>query len=283
MPKTNAALRLVRNPETGSYVRPATVVASVVGGPLSVVMKHGGEDVRLSAVVALSPAPRLCWGDRVLVTGEDMETCYVIGVLETAAGARRVATREGAAAEVKEEDGGERIEVRDAEARLLFEYRPEAGRGVLSMPTGDLELHAPGGNIDLVSGGSVRVRGGEAVSLSAGATSIGVGRESAEISARDLKVASRRADFLVGEAVYRGERLSAAVEQVKTVTRKLETVAGWVFERAKSVFRKVEELDQLEAGRTRTLVEGSATLRAGSAAIEADHDVKIDGSGIHLG
>lgn len=282
--KTSAALRLVRQPETSSYVRPATVVASEAGGPLAVTMRHGGREARLAAIVALSPAPRLSWGDRVLVTGEDMETCYVIGVLETAAAPARVATRGGASAAVADEGGEERIEVRDADARLLFEYRPEIGRGVLSMPKGDLALHAPGGDIELVSGGSIRARSGDAVSLSAGASSIDLGREGgAEISARDLKIASRRADVLFGEATYRGERIEAAVEQVKTVTRKLETVAGWVFERAKSVFRKVEELDQLEAGRTRTLVEGTCSVRAGSAVIEADHDVKIDGSSIHLG
>jgi hypothetical protein len=283
MSKTNTALGLVRRPAAVSYARPATIVASGSLERLAVTMLHEGRELRVPAVVAVAPAPALSWGDRVLVAGEDLDVCYVIGVIESSAREARVATRSGASAVSIDRDGDERIEVRDREARLLFAYDPDIGRGTLSMPEGDLSLEAPRGSIELVSAGPIRCKSEASVSISAGSSSLELGRSAAKISSHELELRSRRADILFGEATYRGERFSAAVEQAKVVTRKLETVAGWVFARARSVFRKVDDVDQLEAGRTRTLVQGSHTVRAACAAIEAERDVKIDGSSIHLG
>jgi Protein of unknown function (DUF3540) len=64
---------------------------------------------------------------------------------------------------------------------------------------------------------------------------------------------------------------------------KLETFARTVFERAVSSYRWVKEVLQLQAGRTRTLVDGHATLQAERITQQAEKDVKIDGRQVYLG
>ncbi len=254
-------------PEAESFIRPATVVE--VGGGTLYRLSLGDRpgESELWAYPAVAGADRLGPGDRVLAAGESTGACYIIGILESRPAPRRVTSREGASARLVETDGGERIEVRDAEDRLIFDYRPDAGRAVLSMPAGDLALSAPNGNIDLVSGKAIRARAGEAVAL----------------EGPKLRVAGERGEFLIGEATYRGRRLSATVETAKVVLDRLETVASRLVERAKNVYRHVENLNQIKAGRMRSLVQGAHHQKAGRMSIKADDDVKVDGRRIHLG
>lgn len=171
------------------------------------------------------------------------------------ASGERLLTPSGAAAFVQEE----RIEVRDPKGRLLFEYDAATGRGSLTMPTGNLALRAPEGDIELIAGRKVAVL------------------------APEVSLASERTKLLFGEAEVRGIRVTAAVEQVFVVAERLEQVASSVFQRAKRVLRHVEDLEQLTAGRVRTLVEGAYSLKGEQASIQATDEVKIDGERVHLG
>ena len=150
-----------------------------------------------------------------------------------------VRSRDGASARLVEDAHGERIELRDRRDRLLFEYRPETGKSVLSVPAGDLELRAPAGSIELAAGHDVRIR-------------------------------ARR-------------RLRAEGEEVKLVATRLETVADRIFEKARDVYRRVESLHQLEAGRARTLVRGAFYLLGKRTYLEGEEAVKIDAERIDLG
>ncbi|AUX31882.1 MULTISPECIES: DUF3540 domain-containing protein [Sorangium] len=277
---------------TASYVRRAAVVEVASEQRCVVRIEHDGRALELSAVMAISPLPRIEVGRHVLVTGEDLERCYVIGVLgdEAApASERRLTTRSGASAAVSTDGERERIEVRDPAGRLVFEYRPDLGRGLLSVPAGDLALAAPQGNIDLVAGGAIRCRGAGGVTLEAGdgdasaRPSLALGQTEARLGARAVKLVGERAEVLFAEASYRGVQLSAAVEQVKVVADRMETLATHVFERLKRSFRRVEDLDELLAGRVRTRASGAYSVKGGHASIEAEDDVKIDGKRIHLG
>jgi hypothetical protein len=164
---------------------------------------------------------------------------------------RRLVSRSGATVEIAEREGAERIEVRDAQSRLVFELDPATGRTVLSVPAGDLAI-AAAGDIDLVAGGQVRCRAAERVSVEAGS---GEGRSS----------------LVLGSAL------------AELVATRVETVADRIFEKARTVFRKVEDLHQLRAGRSRTVVEDGFYVQSGHTSIESSEEVKIDGKTIHLG
>lgn len=235
-------------------VQPATVVEP--GGDLArVCCEKGGE---VAARIALPGPAELFAGDRVLVAG-DGDRVYVIGVLDRARSSPAVVTRDGAAARLVEEEGRERLEVRDRRGRLLFEYDPESGRGALSVPAGDLELRAPEGRIDLQAGRGIRL-------------------ESPRMS-----LEAERAEVDFSETVYRGERLSATLNLAELFLGKLATTASRILEKARDVYREVEKLHQLKAGRARELVSGSHYVKARRTYHYAEGTVKIDGQEIHLG
>ena len=89
-----------------------------------------------------------------------------------------------------------------------------------------------------------------------------------------------------GDLEFRTEKGNIAFQSARKISlraRRLETQAETVTAKAKNVYQSVEELSQLQAGRTRTLVEGSCHLQARDAFLNAGEDFKIDGKQIHLG
>ena len=82
---------------------------------------------------------------------------------------------------------------------------------------------------------------------------------------------------------YTGQRFEGTLESAKFVANRLETVARRIVEKAKDVYRQVENLNQVKAGRMRTLVDGAYRVKAGRTALKSDGDTKIDGKKIYLG
>lgn len=200
------------------------------------------------------------------------------------ASGRRLTTLSGASALVKDDS----IQVRDPGGRLIFEYDAETGRGSLTMPSGNLALHAPHGDIELVAGGAVRCRGSEGVAIEAGDGKQGqpalrMGNESIALGARRVELSAERAEVLFADADYHGVSLAATVGQARVVLDRLEQVAVNVVQRAKRIVRHVEGLEQLTAGRVRTLVKGAYSLKGEHTSIQAEDEVKIDGKRVHLG
>jgi len=130
------------------------------------------------------------------------------------------------------------IEVRDAQARLLFRYDPQTGQTVVGVPTGDLVLDLPDGAFRVAASRGIELR----------APTFGLDAESARL------------------------RLG-----------KLETVVGRLIERARNVYRRVDELAELRAGRVRTLAQGLLQLAGATAALTAKGVVRVDGQKIELG
>lgn len=186
---------------------------------------------------------------------------------------QRLATRTGAQARVVEDGGAERVQVWDADDRLVFDYDPETRRTTLLVP-GDLRLAAPDGAVELVA---ARPRNGNAQA------SLRLDRAGVQLNGARVGVLAGSADLIVGRLRYRGLSLHATLERSKLVVQKLETVAGRVIERARNVFRHVEELCQLRAGRVRTTATGSYQLRSQAAYLKAERHVKVNADKIHLG
>jgi len=279
-------------PASAGFVRPAQVIEELRHGGFAVAMEYAGRSHRLQAQTALPESIAIGTGVRVLVTGETLDQCYIIGVLSppamAASAGRGFSTRGGASARLVEKDGEDGIEVRDAEDRIVFAYDADSGSGTLTVPGGDLKLHAPNGNIDLLSGKGIRCRG-ETVELAgvgrdtAAAATLALGQGVAELSSPEVKVAAEHAEIAIRESTYRGDRLTVTVKQAKQIFGKLETVATRILERATDVYRQVENLQQLKAGRMRVLVKGACRIKGGRTSIGADDDVKISGRRIHLG
>lgn len=202
----------------------------------------------------------------------------------------------GAQARVVEREGVEHIQVCNPQGQLVFEYDPASGRTTVSIPVGDLALETPRGSIEMRAAEGVRFQSAGPVELdSATAVSLGVagagaassrlllGSEGARLRAPSLGVETRRASVAADELSYRGRKLRARLESALLVADRVETVAQRIVERAKNVYRRVEGLHQLRAGRSRTHVEGSHVLHAERSRIHARGPLKLDGERIHLG
>ena len=95
----------------------------------------------------------------------------------------------------------------------------------------------------------------------------------------DLEISAPRGRIEISAA--RGVRLKSA--EVSLVADRLEVAARSVFERFGEATRWVKAAFQLRAGRMRTCVEQDYDLMADRIVQRAEHDVRIDGSKIHLG
>lgn len=163
----------------------------------------------------------------------------------------RLVARSGVSAELRGAAGGEALRVLDAAGNLLFEHRPAEGVTVISVPQGDLELRAPAGSVRVVAGKRVEVRAAEA-----------------ELKAAEVRLTARQ--------------LVATVDRVREVVGVLELRAERVVERAKNVYRDVEELAQTRAGRLKLIAERTVHVLGQRALVRAREDVKIKGEKVHL-
>lgn len=265
---------------------------------------------------ALSSPWRVGWGDTVLVAGQTIEDLYVIGVIgmldETspmpqnpdptqkgpvAAESREISLRNGARAEVEVEGDSESLRVYSEEGRLLFEYDPARGRSRVDLPDGDVQFVSRRGRIDFIaargvgffSRESIELMSAEGVKLAAANaldktfSVLEVGKRKIDLKSDQLEVSARRGAVEIERAEYRGGRLATTLEVVRLVAERSESVVGTAIEKAKNVYRRVEQLSQLETGRLRLLVNDLYQLKSRNAIVKADETVKIDGDKIHLG
>jgi hypothetical protein len=183
------------------------------------------------------------------MTRDDSEAPVAVDVVDadrtltTTTGVSATLTRGAVDAEV--------LRVVDAEGRLLFEHNTSTRVTVIVAPEGDLELRAPRGKVKIVAA------------------------EGFELEAPSVHAK-------VGEARVEGRTLSATFDRLKTAAGVVETSAGRILERAKNVYREVEELSQTRAGRLRLVAEKTVSLLGQRAVVKAKEDVKIKGDKVYL-
>jgi hypothetical protein len=132
---------------------------------------------------------------------------------------------------------------------------------------GDLELRA--------RGGSVAVVGTEGVDLISGGD-LGV-------TARGLNVTAKQGSVAIDELGFFGRLLQAEVTKVALVAQEMDSVFTRLSQRAKRVFRFVEEIDQTRAGTIDLRAQNLVAIRGENTIVSARVLAKVDGEQIHLG
>ena len=97
----------------------------------------------------------------------------------------------------------------------------------------------------------------------------------------DLSCLNGRVRF--GELDLKGLRATWRVDGLCLLTRTLETVADRIHEKAKRVFRRIEEFEDTRAGRMRVWIKDHFSVQSKSASIKARERLKMDGDKILLG
>ena len=276
------------------YSRPA-VLTGLDDKKMLVRIEHEGASFVIEAKNAL-PGYLPQVGDELLVSGENFRCCYVIGVLHCEEPAEQTlkATR-GALARHQQKDGHETLSIEDEQGHLLFEYDVTAKKSKLYSAQGNLSLIATEGDIELVSGKNIRCKSlGGIMMESATAAQLRVAGEDDQsavsltdkgllLSSNNIGLKAKSAKLEIEHSQLEGKTFKGVLDRSKLLVGKIETVAIRIMERAKNVYRQVEELQQTRANRVRTLVEGSYQLDSETTYIKSKKNVNIDGERIHLG
>lgn len=124
--------------------------------------------------------------------------------------------------------------------------------------TGRLSVDSPVG-VDIVSAGDVSVC-------------------AAELSARAPK-----GSIAIDQLGFFGKLVQAQVTKVAIAAQEIDTIATRLSQRAKRVFRFVEEIDQTRAGTVDMRAQNMIGIRGENAVISARVLAKVDGEQIHIG
>lgn len=155
----------------------------------------------------------------------------------------------------------------DRRAYILAVLERADARGTEIRVKGDLRLRSDGGRVELSSPEGVSMVTPRDVTVVAGT-----------LSMRAVATA------LATEALtVVGKTVTGDLDRVKIVARTLDSVLDRFTQKAKRVFRLVEESDHLRAERIDYAAQKSVTLHGDNAVVTAKELMKIDGGQIHLG
>jgi hypothetical protein len=202
----------------------------------------------------------------------------------------------GAYAEVAGPTAAELFRVFSREGALIFEYDPQLNRTRVCVPCGDLQFFVPQGSVEFRTAGEIRLHG-ESIQMTGrrgirlavldvigrALSAVDLQRGRLKLNGPALDVTAGRADVRVQEATCTGRRFLARFGFAQMIAGQLETLSDCIVEKARNVYRTVEELTQLKTGRLRTLVESSAHFKANTAYFKTTKDFNVDGEKINLG
>lgn len=147
----------------------------------------------------------------------------------------------------------------------ILQGRADAGTRLTT--DGDLTLQARGGRVSLCASEGIDLVSGDEVA----------------VTGASVHVHAQKGSVAIDELGFFGKLVQAKVTRVALVAEELDTVLTRLTQRAKRVFRFVEEIDQTRAGTVDMRAENLLGLRGENAVISARVLAKIDGEQIHLG
>lgn len=235
-------------------IRTATVLRPLDGRSVEIAMDGRALPARLTRAARDARA-----GDSVLVVS-GLEGAFVIGIL---------------------------VEEGDEVAYARLERDGATGRSVLRLPEGAIEVRATG-ELTFAAEGPVRIESRERVTLSAGEdaatdAAMTVDRDRVHVRSAAVDVDASALEVGARRAVLIAESVAITADVARRTLGTLETDVERIVERAHTVVREARDLALTRAGRLRTVVERAASFLAERVVVNAERDVKIDGSRIHLG
>lgn len=132
---------------------------------------------------------------------------------------------------------------------------------------GDVEVTARGGRVAVCGSAGVDIVSGRAVAM----------------TGAEVHVRAKKGSVAIEELGFFGRLVQAEVKKVALVAEEVDSVLTRLTQRAKRVFRFVEEIDQTRAGTIDMRAQDMIGIRAENAVISARVLTKVDGEQIHIG
>lgn len=145
---------------------------------------------------------------------------------------------------------------------------------VLERDSADATL-AVEGDLELSLGGALRVVAREGIDL--------LTPQKVEIAGHAVEMTAERARMVVDELSLLGKQLLGELGRVRTKATTVDSVIGRLTQRVKASFRRVDDIDQVDAARIDHKAKETMTLRAKCALVNATEIVRVDGEQIMMG
>lgn len=87
----------------------------------------------------------------------------------------------------------------------------------------------------------------------------------------------------IQDGAYQGTFFEARLARVRWFAQQVDTLVDRLTQRAKRIYRQVDEFEQVRAGRMDCLVKKLLSFRSRYTIMTAKEDVKVDGERIHIG
>ncbi len=293
----------IYSPEIKSqYFGPAVVMDDVseTEGIISINLKSQHEFNQAYARIAIPLMQPLKKGDEILVAGADIDDLYVIGLLTVNEPRTKFPQRRdigsGAYIMIDESNQSPALRVFSKRNELLVEYDPESEKTRINVEKGNLEFTTHNGDIVFDSQQNIRFNG-QTVELASRSSvqlsvsdalgqlisSLSIRPKQMKINSAEVGITAQKSEFHIKETRYLGKIFRGNIEDAQLIAGKLTTIAKSITEKAKNVYKTVEQLTQLRTGRMRTLVGSTFHLKAKKTYMKAEDDFKINADKIHLG
>jgi hypothetical protein len=191
------------------------------------------------------------------------------------------------AAEIVVRTGAGRVPARRARSCLVV---PRAGDEVLLCLVGDAAYVLAVLDGDPEAATTLGVEGDLTIKLGSGRLSIAAQEGVSVVSGSfvadaspEVSVHAVAADVVLERLSWLAGAVDAEVQRVRLVAGTIERVADRIMERVKRSYRKVLEVDHLDAEQLDWEARKNLSLHCDNALVTANKLVKIDGDQIHLG
>jgi uncharacterized protein DUF3540 len=198
-----------------------------------------------------------------------LETGIVVSVapLSIRIGDTSLGARRAKSCLVAPEPGDKVLCALDAEAVYVLSVLEGARATTRVAVEGALDIVAQGGRVSVRSSESVELGGGKAVS----------------IAGPKLDVRAAEGSVAIDKLGFVSKLVMAEVGKAVIAAREIDSLADRIMQRARRIFRFVEEIDQTRAGTVDIRADSLLGLRGENAIISARVLTKVDAEQIHLG
>ena len=178
------------------------------------------------------------------------------------------------------------LSVERADGTPLFRYEAGAHGGKVTLAAESLELAARAGDLSLSAAGTIRLEGRALharMQMPGHSTTFALDPRRAQLSADELSLSGQSVTLEAGKAVLKGDEVQSTFKRAVIKLERLESVVDTAVSRARNVYQTVQELLQQQAGSLRTIVAGTAQLKAREVTQRAEEGFKVRADKIHLG
>jgi len=185
---------------------------------------------------------------------------------------------------VVNDDGNEMIAYRaeacliepDVLDRVLVSLNESGESYILSV----LVKHGSSSRLLLPDG--AKIHSNDSLSLEAEEICISAKRN-AVIGAPEISLTGASGIFNFASSFFSCISLTAKIKKVSAMMETINTVVDRITQRARNIFRQVENLEQVNAGRISSTAKNGYLIRSGHISVKSKEEVEIDGKKIHLG